>query len=194
MAPHKGWGLAGINGDGHDTKDFLLTAVDANGTPYDEAVQLGTMAIDDFEWVWGQHAPMTLENGNLFAYDNGFSRNFGAPFGTYSRGVEYKIDEQAMTVQQVWQAGKEKGVDFQSHIISDVDVMSQTGNRIVFSGINIVNRESRIMEVTYPAGMPVFEATIKYKTLYVPDGAPLRPGNLDSSFRMERVDIYSGIE
>lgn len=192
LAPHKGWGPAGINADGHDTNDFLLTAVDAGGTPYQDEVQQGDMAIDEFEWVWGQHAPMILENGNLFAYDNGFSRNFGPLFGTYSRGVEYEIDEQAMTVRQVWQAGKEKGVDFQSHIISDVDVMGQTGNRIIFSGINIVNNESRLMEVTYPMAMPVFEATIKYRRLFVEDGAPLRPGNLDSSFRMERISMYSG--
>lgn len=192
MAPHLGWGNAGINGEGHDTNNFLLTAVDGNGDAYEEAVQMGNRALDEFEWTWGQHAPMVLENGNIFAYDNGFRRTWGPAFGTYSRGVEYQIDEQAMTVQQVWQAGKEQGVDFQSHIISDVDVMSQTGNRIIFSGINIVNRESRLMEVTYPAGTPVYEVTVNYKFAFVEPGAPLAPGNIDSSFRMERISMYSG--
>ena len=65
MAPHRNWGKAGLNGDGHETSDFLLTALDQSDQPYDAAVQNGEMAMDDFEWTWGQHAPMYLDNGNL---------------------------------------------------------------------------------------------------------------------------------
>ncbi len=192
LAPHKGWGNAGVDGSGHDTNQFLLTAVDEDGMPYEEEIQLGNIAIDDFEWVWGQHAPMILENGNLLVYDNGFGRNYGPPRGTYSRAVEYQVNETEMTVKQIWQVGKEKGSSFQSHIISDVDLMSTTGNRMVFSGINLDERKSHLLEVSYPNNVTAFEAIIRYKYAFVEDGAQLAPGNLDSSFRAERVSIYSG--
>lgn len=193
LAPHRNWGQAGINGDGHETSNFLLTAVDQSNQPYDAQVQEGVVAMDDFEWTWGQHAPMYLDNGNLWVYDNGFRRSWGAPRGTYSRGVEYQIDETAMTVRQVWQVGKEKGASFQSHIISDVDVLPNTGNRIVFSGINLDERKSHLIEVNPTTSETIFEAIISYKFAFVPDGAPLAPGNLDSSYRMERMSVYSGI-
>ena len=108
----------------------------------------------------------------------------GAPRGTYSRGVEYNIDESNMTVKQVWQVGKEKGPSFQSHIISDVDVLPN-GNRIVFSEL-ILDETNHLIEVVPATSQTVFEATITYKNLFVPAGAPLAPGTLDSSYRMER--------
>lgn len=192
LAPHNDWGKAGLDGNGQETSDFLLTAVDGSGTPYDHQVQMGEIAIDEFEWSWGQHAPMILKNGNLFAYDNGFRRNYGAPRGTYARGVEYKIDESNMTIRQIWQSGKEKGATFQSHIISDVDELEQTGNRLIFSGINTVERKSHFIEVVPSTSEVVFEAEVFYKLAFIEPGAPLAPGNLDASYRMERVSIYSG--
>ncbi len=76
LAPHKGWEMAGVNGSGLDTRDFLLTAVDANGVPYNDQIQQGLMATDDFDWTWGQHAVMVLPNDEVFVFDNGFKRNF----------------------------------------------------------------------------------------------------------------------
>ena len=76
MAPHKGWGKAGINGDGFETSDYLLTAVDANGDPYPQNVQDGLVADPNFDWTWGQHASMLLPDGNLFVFDNGYNRHF----------------------------------------------------------------------------------------------------------------------
>ena len=191
LSPHKGWGQAGINGDGFDTKDFLLTAVDGSNAPFAEEVQLGTQAIPDFDWTWGQHAPMILDNRNIFVFDNGFNRNFN-PAGTHSRGVEYRIDEENMTVQEVWQSGKERGTAFQSRILSDVDVMPQTGNRIVFAGIHLGQRMSQLIEVTYPNNETVFEAQIVYKYAFIPPNSPLAPGYIDASFRAERMDPYTG--
>ena len=75
---------------------------------------------------------MILPNGNLFVFDNGRKRNFSgdpltADSSDYSRGVEYAINEVAMTVTQVWQYGKERGSAFYSPIISDVDVPGADG-------------------------------------------------------------------
>ena len=65
-----------------------------------------------FEWQWHQHAPMVTSAGTVLLYDNAnFSASpfTGAPTtnaaDNYSRAVEYRIDEDAMTVEQVWEWG-----------------------------------------------------------------------------------------
>lgn len=187
LAPHKGWGRAGINQDGHETSEFLLTAVNADGNPYPESVQLGDEAAEDFDWVWGQHAPLVLPNGNLFVFDNGINRQFGAA-DSYSRGVEYEIDDEAMTVRQVWEYGSIRGEEFYSSIISDVDYLSQTGNRLIMPGtVDIPRHRALITEVTYPGKQVLFEASINFKDL---NGTGQGWGQMDIVYRSERMPLY----
>ncbi len=187
LAPHQGWGKAGRTGEGEETTPFLLTAVDENGTAYNGNVQLGTEYNSGFYWVWGQHTPMLLPNGNLFVFDNGFRRNFfNGP--NFSAATEYKIDEENMTIEQVWAYGEERGEDAYSIIISDVDYLPQTGNIIFAPGnIRIGNGQSKIIEVAYPNKEVVFEATFKYKNQL---GTGMGFGNIDIAYRAERVPLY----
>ncbi len=172
LAPHQGWGKAGIGADRYETADYLLTAVDAQGTPYPESVQQGTESASDFDWVWGQHAPLILPNGHLLIFDNGFSRHF-TPNGptSYSRGVEYVIDEEAMTVQQVWEYGAERGNEYFSPIISDVDYLGATGNRLIMPGIARVGDTpgAYVTEVSFPEGEVVFDAAVRFKGVFKTD-------------------------
>ena len=181
LGPHSGWGLAGVDADGHDTSEFLLTAVDADGVPYPDSVQQGYEDAPDFRWPWGQHAAMILPNGNLFLFDNGFTRNFDEDAAPFSRGVEYEIDESAMTVRQVWQYGEERGPDYYSPIISDVDFLPSTGNRLIMPGIvNQPGPSAFVTEVSYPGKEVIFEAIIKKL------GGP----GVFSVYRSERLPIY----
>ena len=188
LAPHKGWGAAG---DGQNTADFLLTAVEADGSPYPDEVQQGTQERDDFGWAWGQHAPLLLPNGNLFVFDNGLMRNFSEKGDRFSRGVEYEVDESALTVEQVWQYGKERGAEFYSSIISDVDYLPETENRLIVPGIVRSEGVSRtlITEVTYPEGEVVFEAVIMFKNL-LSTSDDLGFGQVDIIYRSERLPLY----
>jgi arylsulfate sulfotransferase len=131
---------------------------------------------------------MTLENGNLFLFDNGFNRQFipGAP--TYSRAVEYRINEADKTVQQIWQYGKERGVECWAPIISDVDVLMNT-NRLITCGI-VFGAEpyAKLIEVSYPDKSVVYEITLHFKNLLADGG--LAWGGLDLNYRSERLDIY----
>jgi len=188
LAPHKGWGRAGVNGDGLETSDYLLTAVDSDGNPYGDSIQMGYYEPDDFGWNWGQHAPMYLENGNLFLFDNGFNRNFTGEI-QYSCGIEYDIEEENKTVKQVWQYGKERGPEFFSAIISDVDVLSDTKNRYITSGINFANGGySTIAEVSYPGKELIFDANLYYKNSLNPSGE-MTWGGFDLTYRAERIKI-----
>ncbi len=143
----------------------MLTALDKNGNPLPQALQSGSQAGQDFEWSTGQHAVNILDNGNILLFDNGLMRNFQSE-PSYSRAVEYKIDEEKMTIQQVWQYGKERGLEMYSPITSDVDVLPDTGNRLITVG-NIRggsdSPHAKLIEITYPNNEEVFEAKIFFK-------------------------------
>lgn len=106
-------------------QSYLLTAVDASGNAIDVSNQ-------DF-WTYGQHAPLKLPNGNILTYDNGLYRGFyknrNAPFASYSRAVEYKIDTELMTIQKVWEFNMDKR--FFTPYTGDVDFYPDTGNRLI---------------------------------------------------------------
>lgn len=188
LAPHKGWGKAGIDGNGHETSDYLLTAVDGTGQPFPADVQEGTTLHPDFDWTWGQHAPMLLENGHLFVYDNGAGRQFNNNGPNYSRAVEYSIDENNQTIRQVWQYGKGRGQELFSLIISDVDVLSNA-NRMMTSGIMFDPNQpyARVVEVTYPDKAVASELNLNFKNQL--GAGTFAWGEFDICYRAERVNF-----
>ncbi len=178
LAPHHGWGM---NRKGDDLNDYLLTPLDASANPITAPDVLeGNVNHMDFEWNWYQHAPMIMPNGNLMLFDNG-PRNFGGS-PNYSRAVEYAIDEEAMTIRQVWQYGKERGLETYSFIVSDVDFLPKKNNVLFCPGYcnanNINIRGGRVIEVDYATKEVVFEVFFNL-------------GVLDMQFhRAERLSIY----
>ena len=120
-----------------------------------------------FEWQFHQHAPMWTDKGTLILHDNGNHR--ASPFdGTtptpdmrnYSRAVEYKIDEEAMTVRQVWEYGSNVPEVVYSRSRGDADWLETTGNALItYSDVQVLNGEpssasglgashTRLIEVT----------------------------------------------
>ena len=191
LAPHRGWGLAGPDADGLDTREFLLTAVDADGVPYPAEVQDGGEAADDFDWAWGQHAPLVLPNGNLFLFDNGLNRRFipDPMFSSgFSRGVEYAIDEENMTVRQVWSWGEDRGIDYYAPIISDVDFLPTTGHRLIMPGIVFGPEPKAFVTEVTESGEVVFEAEVRFRN-DLSTGEPAW-GQFDLVYRSERMTLY----
>lgn len=157
---HSQWST---NSNGVDLNTKLLQPLDAAGNAItDPDVSDGLINHPDFEWPWYQHAPSFDSVGNLWLFDNGASRNFEAETA-YSRAVAYKIDEENMTIQQVWQYGKERGIETYSKIASDVDVEPVTGNILFCPGVrveNTVGLGAKIVEVDYNTKEVYFEMRI----------------------------------
>ncbi|MBL7697356.1 MAG: aryl-sulfate sulfotransferase [Chitinophagaceae bacterium] len=178
MAPHRGWGLAG---NGVDLTTKLLQPLDAQGAPITDAEVLdGSENHPEFEWNWYQHAPQKLKDGTLIFFDNGDTRNYTTN-ELYSRAARFKIDESAMTVQQQWQYGKERGVQTYSRFVSDVDYNEESGNMIFSSGA--VNddgpRHGKIIEIKGGTSDVEFEATI----------TPPKTNGV-TFHRTERINLY----
>ena len=180
LAPHRGWGTAG---DGTDLSTKLLQPLDAAGQPItDPAVLDGTATHPDFEWQWYQHSPEVLPDGTVLVFDNGDNRGYGA-FPKYSRAVIYDIDEEAMTVRQVWSYGKERGEGAYAQIVSNVEYYPEEDH--VFFTPGSVGREGgapvgKVIEIDRATGAVVFEATVR---------APTTPFGV-TFHRSARVPLY----
>ena len=180
IAPHKEWGTSG---NGTDLSQFLLQPLDSNGQEItDQAVLAGDQNHSDFEWSWYQHAPLRMPNGNVMLFDNGDNRNYGAG-ALYSRAVEYDINENDMTIQQVWSYGKERGQETYSRIVSDVDYYPEENHVFFIPGASNFggSKYGKSIELDYTQQQVIFEATIT---------PPVAAFGLITLHRTERMTMY----
>ena len=189
LAPHKGWDKAGFDGNGLDTKKYLLEAVDANGRAYPENVQEGT-ALDDFVWPTGQHSVHLLDNGDILVFDNGLSPGFQTK-ERFSRAVEYRVDAVNKQVEQVWSFGREEGLNLFTPVTSSVYTMEKTHNILITAGnvrLGELPPHARMLEITYPDKKVVFEAN-----LYLKDAKGTKAAEwaqFDLVYRGHRFDLF----
>jgi arylsulfate sulfotransferase len=103
-------------------------------------------------WFYHQHSPEPSHNGTVLLYDNGsFQAEPFEPYvkveQTYSRAVEYEIDEANGIIRQVWSSeipGEEKVITF---AMGDVDALPQTDNVLLSQGWILHN--DRLPEMTW---------------------------------------------
>ncbi len=101
---------------------------------------------EEFEWAWGQHSAKLLPNTDnnpdttdLLMLDNGQSRSYEKetsvpPEENYSRAVIYRVNEKEMTVEQLWQYGKERGSEAYSTFLGNADWLPETSNILMDFG------------------------------------------------------------
>ncbi len=103
---------------------------------------------ENFSFPYAQHSLCLAQNGNLLMFDNGNNRR-GESGETlsyeenYSRAVEYKIDDRNMTVEQVYEFGKELGSEKYSSYMSSVSEL-HNGNLLINFGAIVENADSPI--------------------------------------------------
>ncbi len=146
---------------------------------------------EDFEWQWSQHAAMITPEGYVFIFDNGNNKSknedeYVPAEESYSRGVMYKIDTEEMTIEQVFEYGKERGSEFYSPYISDVDYLESDHYIIHSGGIVYVDGKNS----NQPAGLGgadrLVSDTVEYK-----DGEVIFEIVLPSNnYRVEKMSLY----
>lgn len=97
---------------------------------------------DNFRWPWYGHNPRVTEEGNVVLYDNGLFQAFPpdkpAEVDTlFSRGVEFKIDEENMTIEQVWASSHSYDEEdaMLSWAMSDAQRLPKTKNHLVIDAM-----------------------------------------------------------
>lgn len=149
--------------------------------------------VGDLAWHYHQHDCSVTPSGTILCFDNGNNR--ATPFNakmpgaeSYSRIVEFAVDEEAMEVRQVWSYGDGDGEALYGCYQGGAYRLPQTGNTFMnYGGVCTIdgvptsdNRtgfcRARLMEVT-PEKEIVFDMWI--------DGSNENPPLSLSSFRSE---------
>lgn len=146
----------------------------------------------DFEWQWSQHAAMITPEGYVFIFDNGNNKSkdsskYVEASNSYSRGVMYKIDTDKMTIEQVYEYGKERGSSFYSPYISDVDYLSKNHYLIHSGGIVYVDGKNS----NQPAGFSN-NTTLKSDTVEILNNKVIFEIVLPTNnYRVEKLSLYT---
>lgn len=100
-------------------------------------------------WFFHQHAPSPTPWGTFMVFDNGNYRRWPfdpplLPGETYSRAVEYELDEKNLVARQVWTSERDPapGEWAYSVAMGDVDAMPRTGNVLVHYGMLLPRTEA----------------------------------------------------
>lgn len=115
LGPHANWG--------EKWRQYLLEPINGDG----------------WKWNYHQHAASFTPQRTVLMYDNG---THGASAfedkppqeSLYSRVVEFKVDEENMTVEKVWSYGGPEDEMFFSSFICGAEWMPETGNVLVADG------------------------------------------------------------
>ena len=155
-------------------------------------------SVGEVDWQYHQHDCSVTPDGTILCFDNG---NFRAtPFGekiltgeSYSRAVEFKVDEAALTVEQVWAYGKDPDDRLFACYQGGAFRLPQTGNTFInYGGICTIDgtpaptpensfSQARLVEIT-PDNEIVFD-------MWIDGSADAEPMPL-SSFRAEHVPNF----
>jgi arylsulfate sulfotransferase len=133
-----------IDRETHDVKWILGTHEDWAPEFRDKLLT----PLGEVTWPSHGHNPRVTSDGTILMFDNGIlqARPFRAdpksPNETFSRGVEYDVDEDNMTVRQVWASATELTDDScNSWAMGDAHRLPQTGNMLVIYTICLTRRE-----------------------------------------------------
>jgi len=168
------WILSNPNLWNSQLSQYLLIPVNLNG----EEINVDSI---DF-WPYGQHHPWQLSNGNILLYDDGDYRGFydnpNVPLKSYSRALEYKLDEVNRTIQLVWSFNNNKSIFTQ--YTGSVEQFDASNTRMIGfmdGGPNVVGEAPKILEID-SQNNTVFEANVNLGSFY---------------YRAMKMDLYSGI-
>lgn len=105
----------------------------------------------------GQHAAIVLpdqddneETTDILFYDNNISVTHGDEETSekYSEARQVRINEEDMTIEEIWTFGEDLGKEYYTKIIGSARYLEDTGNRLVNFGYRDEGKTSSIMEVT----------------------------------------------
>ena len=151
---------------------------------------------DNFEWQWSQHSAKITPEGYVFIFDNGNNKSkikedYVDASNSYSRGVIYKIDTINMTIEQIWEYGKERGSDFYSPYISNVLYLEENHFVVHSGGIVKVNG----IPYNYPAGLSNEDVSLKSDTVELLNNEVIYELVLPTNnYRVRKMEMYSNSE
>ena len=164
-----------------------------DNTNFSKEYQKYFFKLEEGEWQWSQHAAMILPNGNVFLFDNGNNKSknkneYVKAEDSYSRGVIYEIDTENMTAKEVWEYGKERGSEFYSPYISDVDYIDDNHYIVHSGGISYKNGVIQ----NAPAGIANSDKLVSDTVEILDDEVIFEMILPTNNYRVEKMSLYDG--
>ncbi len=185
------WILGSPEGWSDKFKPYLLQPVDSKGNKIvceDKGSKCPGYLNPEggFDWTWTQHTAFKVDAKSkgdilyLAAFDNGDSRGMeqpAMPSMKYSRAVVYKVDQKKMTVEQVWEYGKQRGSAWYSPVTSITEYHADKDSIFTYSATAGADYDIKIgafrsdpnpylMEFKWGAKEPSVEIQLKDTTGY----------------------------
>ena len=124
-------------------------------------------------------------------FDNGNNKSknkdeYVSAENSYSRGVIYKIDTEDMTAEEVWEYGKERGSEFYSPYISDVDYIGDNHYIVHSGGISYKNGVIQ----NKPAGVAESDTLVSDTVEILDDKVIFEMVLPTNNYRVEKMSLY----
>ena len=134
---------------------------------------------------------MITPEGYVFILDNGNNKSkieeeYVPAEDSYTRGVMYKIDTDKMTIEQIWEYGKERGSEFYSPYISDVDYLAKDHYIVHSGGIVYVDGKNS----NEPAGLGGADALVSDTVELLNDEVIFEIVLPTNNYRVEKMSLY----
>ncbi|WP_421899697.1 aryl-sulfate sulfotransferase [Maridesulfovibrio sp.] len=151
--------------------------------------------VENFDWQYEQHACLVTPTGDIMCFDNGQYRakskeNYLKNSENFSRGVRYRIDTDKMEIEQVWQYGKERGPEFFSPYICNVEYYEE-GHYMTHSGG--IGYENGLPADSLGAFLDKKDPNVELRSVTVEekDGVVLYEMETEGNFyRAEKLPLY----
>lgn len=192
--------LSGRHTDAIVSIDFDTGALkwilgDPRGWPGDkQSLFFKPVGEGDFDWFYEQHGCLVTRGGDIMCFDNGRFRSkvreeFILNKDNFSRGVRYRINRDDMTVQQVWQYGKELGEDFYSSYIGNVEFYGENHYMVHSGGIQYYSDHASETPAALMQNDPDVRA--ESETVEVLNGEVVLDLRITGNFyRAEKMSLY----
>lgn len=178
------WIIGDPTGWSDEYQDYFFTPINDNGNIVQDK--------DEFEWQWSQHAAMVTPEGYVFILDNGNNKSkiedeYVPAEESYTRGVIYEINTSNMTIKQLWQYGRERGHEFYSPYISDVDYLGENHYLVHSGGIVYVDGKISNRPAGFDKNAEMYSTTVELLNNEVIFELTL-PSNM---YRAEKMNPYN---
>ena len=135
---------------------------------------------------------MITPEGYVFLFDNGNNKSkieskYVDASKSYSRGVMYKIDTENMTIEQVYEYGKERGSSFYSPYISDVDYLASNRYIVHSGGIVYVDGKNS----NQPAGFSNNASLVSDTVELLNNKVIFEMKFATNNYRVEKMSLYA---
>jgi arylsulfate sulfotransferase len=151
--------------------------------------------LENFDWQYEQHACVVTPGGDIMAFDNGQYRakskeKYIRNRDNFSRGVRYRIDTEKMEIEQVWQYGRERGQNFFSPYICNVEYYDE-GHYLIHSGG--IGYKDGYASDALPAFLDRTDPSVELRSITVEEknGVVLYELEVEGNFyRAEKLPLY----